>query len=63
MEGNHPNVAEAKKKRKMTSLADVRFDARDGGREIYEKHGTVPKVPPKKITTSLIMVSSQETLL
>jgi hypothetical protein len=25
MEGNHPNVAETNKKRKVTSLADVRF--------------------------------------
>lgn len=52
MEGNHPNVAEAKNKRKVTNMAEVRTHGCDEGREICEKRDIVPKLPPKKTTTS-----------
>lgn len=62
MEGNHSEVAEAKKKRKVTSLAGVRIDGRNRGSEICEKRKSVLKVPPKKTMNSPITISSQETV-
>ena len=62
MEGNHPDVVEAMKKRKVTSLADVRIDGRNRRREICEKCKSVFKVPPKKTMNFPITISSQETV-
>ena len=54
VEGNHPNIADAKKKRKVTTMSNGQTDGRDSRREILKKRGRLKK----KTTSSPITINS-----
>lgn len=58
-EDNLSNIANAKKKRKITTRVDCEADGRDSGREILEKRGR----DKKKKTSSPIIITSPEILI